>query len=558
MKKTMLVFAGIIMMSAMVFATGNRDSGSASSASTPAFNISVFHETGGFPQPASNHPLYQYIRDRLGVTFTWDILVGDINQRRATMLAGGRLPDIIEVRGNEWIDAGALVNLEPLINQYGPRIKEHYKDVWEQMRSSDGGIYYLINFHVYQGIDHNPLYDGPAFWIQKDILAKAGYPKVATLDQFFKLVEDYYRANPTINGQPAIPFTILMDDWRAFELWNPPNFLAGNPNDGNGIVNHTTYEYKAFFTMDVSKRWFQYLNGLNARGLIDRTFPTDNYDQYQAKISSGRLLSQSVQGWQFMYSADLANRDRGQNNRTMAPLPIVFDESVKPWYRSWPEPNYLRGMGISTSARDPVRIIRFVNELLADDVQKTLNWGIEGQHWQYDANRVPYRTQQQRDNWQNDNWQTLNRARLMQDIFPKVQGSFSDGWPSDLNHMMSERQATLLPEDIALYNAYKVSGTNALMDPNPPPNKPWFPSWSTELATPPSGSPAEIALARCEETMKRRLPQLILAAPGDFERLWSEYVQEMTVTNNLPAYEAHMQQQVDARLRSKGITVPRR
>ena len=554
MRKISLVIAGIIMISAMVFAGGNQSS--SSSSGPAAFNISVFHETGGQPQPAANHPIYQYLKDRLGVTFTWDILVGDIKQRQATMIAGGVYPDILEVRENTWIDAGALINLEPLINQYGPRIKEHYKEIWDQMRSADGNIYYLVNYGVFQGIDHSPDYNQTAFWIQKDILARAGYPKVATLDQYFKLIEDYYRANPTINGQPTIPFTILTDDWRAFELWNPPNFLAGNPNDGNGVVNPTTYEYKTFFTMDISKRWFQYLNGLNSRGLIDRTSFTDNYDQYQAKIASGRVLGQSVQGWQFMYQADMANRDRGQNNRTMAPLPVTFDASIRPWYRNVTIPNLLRGMGISVSAKDPVRIIRFINELLAEDVQRTLRWGIEGQHWQYNANRVPYRTPAQRTNWQNDNWQTLNRARLMDDIFPKIEGSFPDGWPSDLNHMLSEREAIMLPEDVALLKAYGVESTNALMDISPRPNTPWFPTWNTP--DPPAGSAADIALTRAKETMARSLPQLILAAPADFERLWTAYVQEMTVTNRIADYETYMQSNVDTRLRSLGITVPRR
>ncbi|MCL2215280.1 MAG: hypothetical protein FWC06_08780, partial [Treponema sp.] len=413
MKRTLLVLVGILIITSMVL-TGCKG-GSSSTSSDPFYpiNISIFHETGGYPQPNANNPVYAYLKEKLNVEFTWDILVGDISQRRGTMIAGGQYPDILELRGNEWIDAGALIPLEGLIEQYGPNIKKHYSSVWDQMKSSDGHIYYLINYGVFQGIDHTPNYDQAAFWIQKDILAKAGYPQVKTLDQYFSLIEDYYRANPTINGQPTIPFIILTHDWRVFELWNPPNFLAGNPNDGNGVVNPTTYEYKAFFSMDISKRWFQYLNGLDKRGLVDRASFTDTYDQYSAKISSGRVLGQSVQGWQFMYALDNQNRDRGENFRTQAPLPVVFDESIRPWYRNVTIPNLLRGMGISTSAKDPVRIIRFINAFLEEDVQRVINWGIEGQHWQWGSDGVPYRTQAQRDNWQNDNWQTLNRARLM-------------------------------------------------------------------------------------------------------------------------------------------------
>jgi len=547
-KKAILCAVVLCCTAAFLFATGGKEVNT----NDPNYpiTISVYHETGNHQRPAANNPIVKYIQDKLKVSFTWDILVGDAKQKQGVMIASGQYADILELRGNEWIDAGALIPLEGLIEQYGPRIKDHYKDVWDKMKSADGHIYYLVNFGVFQGLDQNPSYDQAAFWIQKAVLKDAGYPKVVTIDQYFDLIESYYRKNPTINGQPTIPFSVLTDDWRAFELWNPPNFLAGYPNEGNGIVNPQTYEYKNFFTQDISKRWFRKLNEMDKKGLVDRAGFTDNYDQYQAKISAGRVLGQSIQGWQFMYGADLANRDRGQNIRTMAPLPIVWDANTKPRYRNITIPNLLRGMGISKSAKDPVRIIRFINDLLAEDVQRTINWGIEGQHWQYNAQRVPYRTAAQRTNWNNDNWQEQNRLRLLDDIFPKIQGSFTDGYPSDLSQYYPEREATLLPEDIELYKAYGVTSTNELMDKNPAPNSPWFPTWN--LPTPPDGSPAQIALSRCEQTMKQRLPQLILAPTADFERLWTAYVNEMN-SNNIAAYEQYMQTQLNQRLRDWGI-----
>jgi putative aldouronate transport system substrate-binding protein len=139
----------------------------------------------------------------------------------------------------------------------------------------------------------------------------------------------------------------------------------------------------------------------------------------------------------------------------------------------------------------------------------------------------------------------------MDDIFPKIQGSFSDGYPSDLGQYYPEREASLLPEDKALFAAYGVTTSNELMDKNPPPNAPWFPTWS--MPPPPDGSEAHIALQRCEQTMKQRLPQMILAPPAQFEALWTAYVREMTVTNNLPVYERYMQEQLNIRLREWGI-----
>jgi putative aldouronate transport system substrate-binding protein len=228
----------------------------------------------------------------------------------------------------------------------------------------------------------------------------------------------------------------------------------------------------------------------------------------------------------------------------------VFDENIKPRYRNVTIPNFLRGGGISVSAKDPVRIIRFINDFLAEDVQRTINWGIEDQHWQYNAEGVPYRTEEQRANWNNQHWQEQNRALLLGDPFPKIQGSFSDGYPSDLSYFYPEREATFLPEDIELFKAYDVISTNELMDKNPPPNSPWFPTWN--LPSPPDGSDAQIALTRCEQTMRQRLPQIILAAPADFERQWNAYVAEMN-SNGIGVYEEYMQGQLDRRLKDWDI-----
>jgi putative aldouronate transport system substrate-binding protein len=111
--KKLTVFAVLICIAALAFAGGGgQQGGGTTSAANSPITISIFHETGNQPQPAANNPMYQYLKDKLNVTFTWDILVGDIAQRRGTMIAGAQYPDIMELRGNEWIDAGALIPLE--------------------------------------------------------------------------------------------------------------------------------------------------------------------------------------------------------------------------------------------------------------------------------------------------------------------------------------------------------------------------------------------------------------------------------------------------------------
>ena len=240
--KKLIVFAIFICIASMAF-IGCKKKTAASGDNYP-IEISVFIGSGS--QPSPDNKMFKYLKEKFNVTFNWDILVGDLYQKRGTMIAGGVYPDLIEINETAFIDAGAVIPLDDLFDKYGPRLKAHYADNWKKMRHTDGKVYCMVNYGIIHGVEQGAFYNGSAFWVQKAVLKDAGYPKVTTVDGFFDMIENYYRKNPNVNGQPTVPFTVITEDWRAFELWNPPNFLAGNPNEGNGVVNPSTYEYSNF------------------------------------------------------------------------------------------------------------------------------------------------------------------------------------------------------------------------------------------------------------------------------------------------------------------------
>ncbi|MDR3284398.1 MAG: hypothetical protein LBS97_04365 [Treponema sp.] len=506
-------------------------------------NISVF-SMSNMQQPPKDNKIYKWIEDNLHVTFTWDILVGEKDQKIGVMIAGGDYPDILHVDSPKFYEAGSLIPLDDLIEKYAPRIKQHYAEAWEKMKEEDGHVYTLPVWGVYEGKDWSAWYGDSAMWIQKEVLREFGYPKVATLDEYFDILSKYKEKYPTINGMPTIPFTILTYDWHDFCLINPPNFLGGFSNDGNGTVDPVTHEYKVFLYQDISKRWFKKLNEVNARGLIDRSCFVDNYDQYLSKIASGRVLSFHDQAWQFQ-SGESSLASQEMYNRTYLPLPIVFDESIQPRYRNRKIPNIGQGIGISVKAKDPVRIIRFLEAQMSDDAQKiTGSWGILGEDYQLDENGVPYRTQVQRDQQADEVWKLHNQAALWWSHNPKIEGSFSDGNPSSIADLFHEREATLRPEDTEVWAAYDVENNAEMMDKDPPANPVWFPMWQV---SPLDGSEAQLAWQRAQSVYRKYLPQIILAAPAQFERLWAEYVSELGKVG-LREYEAFFQDAVNKRI----------
>ncbi|MBO4759051.1 MAG: hypothetical protein J5505_03235, partial [Spirochaetaceae bacterium] len=210
-------------------------------------NISVFTMQKG-EQPPSNNKTYKWIKKKFGVTFTWDILAGDKEEKIALLIRTQKLPDLVEVDSDKFQNAGCLRDLKPLIEAYAPNLKKHYASVWKKMiyidseKDADGKIvkehiYSLPKYGALDGAPSDTYFNQSAWWIQKAVLKEFGYPVIKTVDQYFDLIEAYYKKHPTIDGMQTIPFNIITADWEAFDLWNPPNYLAGYSNDGNGHVD---------------------------------------------------------------------------------------------------------------------------------------------------------------------------------------------------------------------------------------------------------------------------------------------------------------------------------
>lgn len=509
-------------------------------AADPPLNISVF-TMENYPVPSKDNRMYKLIQEKFGVTFTWDIAVGNVDQKVGVMIAGQDYTDLLTANSNKFIEAGAYLPLEGLIEKYAPNLKRHYQAdpvIWKKMFEKDGHIYVLPNYGVAENGAAGTDYYGPAMFIQKAIMKEAGYPKIKTIDEYFDLIAKYKAKHPkTADGKPTIGFSILTYDWHVFNLVNPPLFLAGYPNDGNGIVDPKTYQFKSGLSSEHAKRWYKLLNQMNAKGLVDQESFIDTYDQYLAKLSNGQVLGIHDQYWQFqdsqkpLYAAN-------QIEKTMMPMPIVFDKNIKPWWRDSPLPNLQRGYGISVkvSQEKAIRIIKFLDAQLSEEWQRLLQWGIEGQDYTVNAQGLPVRTEAQRAQQRDPTWRLQNMAELWWSNAPKLEGHFTNGAAVAIQDNPTEFLPSQKPLDIEIYKAYGVGNWSEMVDKKPPLNPVWYPAWQI---SPPDGSPAQLANKKAEEAYKKFLPKIILGSTADFEKNWKEYMDALVKTN-LKVYEDFM------------------
>src|SRR5699024_3767926 len=110
---------------------------------------------------------------------------------------------------------------------------------------------------------------------------------------------------------------------------------------------------------------------------FDQESFTQNYDEYLAKISSGRVVGFFEARWQAGSALDNLQQDDDPYNDYMG-FPIVFEEDIKDQYLSPQSYVTSPGMGLtsSTSEEDQIRIIKFLDHMAKTESQKLITWGI--------------------------------------------------------------------------------------------------------------------------------------------------------------------------------------
>ncbi|WP_245308187.1 ABC transporter substrate-binding protein [Halalkalibacter urbisdiaboli] len=483
--------------------------------------------------------------EETGVNFRIEHLVGDMNTKIGTMIASGQYPDLLspDAAIDKVLDAGAFIPLNDLLEEHGPNLLEAYGPHLDAMKKEDGNIYYLP-FSVTKDYIPNPNIDQGAFWIQRGVLKEFGYPEVKTLDQYMDLIEQYEAKYPQIDGGNTIGFTALTYDWRFFAFSNTPMHLAGYPNDGEVIVDMETHEAKVYANSDYAKRYLKKLNDLNAKGLFDREAFVANYDEYLAKLASGRVLGFFDYGWQ-VNQALVNLQDAGDDDRRFVALPITFDENIKDQYL---DPNSFitnRGVGITVSAKNPERIIQYWDNMIKEENQRLIMWGFEGEHYEVDDNGRFYRTAEQIEQVAKTEYQEELGMAYFDWSWPRLNGTFSDGNAVEPRRQAEVARAAYTDGDKVLLEKYNIEVFADLFA--EPEERPWYPTWSANVE---QGSPTDLFAQKAGDLKRKYYPMIVLASPDEFESKWEEFVTEYNKLD-IEGYEQFFTEVVEKRINNE-------
>nr|WP_239619084.1 ABC transporter substrate-binding protein [Cohnella mopanensis] len=497
---------------------------SAPASETPKDKVTFTFFNGVANAPDANMnetTIGKILEDQTGVNFKMEHLVGDLKAKVGTMIASNNYPDVIDPDDGiaQLLDAGAFIDLTDLINK-SPNVKRVYGPYLNQMKAADGKIYFIPFSSQVGDYTPDPEINQGAFWIQRRVLKEAGYPKIKTLDEYTKLIEDFVAKHKDENLTGLVSLT---HDWRFFSTSNVPMHLDGYPNDGNVEVDMTTFEAKTYYTTDSTKRWLQKLNDLNSKGLFDKASFVDNFDQYIAKLSSKKVVGFFDYGWQSANARNLlkdaARQDPTQDDFVYFPMPLTWDGSKD---QLLDPPGFVmnRGIGISTSAKDPERIMAYWDNLLKEENQILKSWGIKGETYEVDDKGRFYRTAEQIKKidepfnlkfgfrYYNWDWPQYGTNSTLTDG-----NAFAPGYQPEVFQM------NLTDADKSILDKYGVKTYSELFA--APDNRPWYPAWGIPK---PQGSPEQIWETTKDEVTKKYYPKLVLAKPAEFDKIWDQYL----------------------------------
>lgn len=348
-------------------------------------------------------PVAQALTEATGVKLKTDYPVSSTDQKVALMIAEQNYPDMIYAKGDagSLIEAGALIDLTDLIEEYGPNIKKLYGEELDKLKYSvDDPSIYQLSSYAKGGTLYKSSGTAQVQWV---LLKENNYKVPKSLAEFETMLKAYLAAHPTTeDGLPMIGFTLSASDWHwMITLGNPAGYIAeGAPDNGQWLIDEN---YNAIYKFRSPKvrEYFKWMNRMYNEGILDSEFATQTHEDYIAKIASGRVVALFDTDWDYGDGEKILKADN-KLDLTYAGIPLTMDEDTKAPSLAYQGLTTGQGVGITTACEDPVAAIKFIDYICSDEGQVLVSWGIKDTNYFVDENGKRYRTQTEIDESNNN------------------------------------------------------------------------------------------------------------------------------------------------------------
>ncbi|MBB6734799.1 extracellular solute-binding protein [Cohnella zeiphila] len=311
----------------------------------------------------NTYPVNQFLEEATGYKLQNDMLPQENpGDKLNLIMASGSDYDLVDAMNKQdffnFAQNGALTDLTPLIDQYGPNIKQAISPESFSGVTVDGKIYGIPTLNV--------SYVRTGLLIRTDWLEKVGKKMPTTLDELVDVLKAFKDQDPGGNGKNNIPMTIdavaLLDNltgaYGIFGSWTEMDGKLVN------VVNHPGL-----------KDYVTFIRDLYDQGLLDKEFATNKSATAAEKFTSGRA-GIYLAGWSSIpgYDEALQKNVPGATYQYIPPLKGPGGLSGFTEIGGFNKITF-----VPKSAKHPEDAIKLVNAMLDPDTFKDLFIGKEGE-----------------------------------------------------------------------------------------------------------------------------------------------------------------------------------
>ncbi|MGO4499355.1 extracellular solute-binding protein [Paenibacillus sp. 2RAB27] len=382
-KKLMLVTltAGLSASSLVACSSGDTKT---SSTNAPATAAATAAPTPEAPKPGlkslqiwqkedyNTYPVATFLEKATGYKVQYDMLPQDKPQDKLNILiASGESYDVVTTAGStdfkalyaDYAKKGALVDLGPLIDKYGPNIKAAIDPEALEAAKVDGKLY---------GIPTKSLNTvSTSLYIRQDWLDKVGLKMPTTLDELVTVLKAFKEKDPGGNGDTNIPLTVGGDSSFIANIvgaFGMPNFW----NDVNGKLTPRVLD-PAF------KDYATFVSDLFKQGLIDKEFAANKAATTKEKFTSGKAGILMMNWSDVPTIADALTKNIPTAKATF--IPALTGKDGKAGLSA--SKGFDRITFIPKASKHPEDAIKWINAKLEKETFKTMAIGEENKHYTF-------------------------------------------------------------------------------------------------------------------------------------------------------------------------------
>lgn len=330
------------------------------------------------------------------------------------MASGDMETDIIAYNKDlkSFIEGEIIVPLDDLIEQYGPDIKANIPDTlkFSKKYGSFGRdkIYSLRSQNIsYDDFaKERPFNYGIAPFIRWDYYEELGKPAVTNEDEFLALLKKMQEKHPTADDKQTYPMSLTLTDlWNIFTFYS----LCGDTNylgQGYAVSRNSKNEISGNILETDYAVWntFKYYYKANQMGILDPESFTQKGENVTEKATTGRLFytENSWNNWNSLLAESVG--PQAGFEALIDAFPSVYGGDCG---------NYGWGytMSIPEKSENKEAAMKWMNFMYSFDGARLLYNGIEGVHWDYDANKKPVLREETIKMYQDKEWGKTNGLR---------------------------------------------------------------------------------------------------------------------------------------------------